>query len=154
MAQESHEDEASRQGGRVSGTPMHFTHPAPFEIPDEVWTAAGAPGWRPAARCYVASAYRDAVTDNPHDSLALGCVPLVLIVPPLRAGGAPGFVDKRMLRALGGMVAGEPIPAVLGQRLSDDPGALVQVVDGMHRFYASAALGFTHVPVAIRRRFE
>ncbi len=132
----------------------HFSHPTPFDIPDAMWTAAGAPGWRPTARCYVASAYRDAVTDNPHDDLAVEYVLLDLIVPPVRSGGAPWFVDERMLRALRGMVAGEPIPAVLGQRPNDDPGALVQIVDGMHRFYASAALGFTHLPVAVRPWFE
>ena len=133
---------------------MHFSHPAPFEIPDAVWAAAGAQGARPAAQCYVASAYRDALSGNPHYDLPVECVPLDLIVPPVRTGGAPWFVDERLLRSLHGMVAGEAVPAVLGQRPNDDPAALVEIVDGMHRFYASAALGFTHLPVAIRPYWE
>jgi hypothetical protein len=132
---------------------VHFSHPALFDIPDSVWTAAGTRGWRPATQSYVASAYRDALSGNPHEDLPVKCVPLDLIVPPVRTGGAPWFVDERMLRALHGMVAGDPVPAVLGQRENDDPAALVQIVDGMHRFYASAALGFTHLPVAIRPWF-
>lgn len=142
----------SRNGsaGSASIVTVHFPHPIPFDISDAVWTAAGAQGWLPAARCYVASAYRDALSGKPHDDLAVECVPLELIVPPLRTGGTPWFVDERLLRALRGMLAGEPVPAVLGQRPNDDPASFVQIVDGMHRFYASAGLGFTHLPVAIR----
>ncbi len=143
---------ASLYIGGTSGSilTVHFTHPIPFDIPDSVWLAAGANGWQPAQQCYVASAYRDALSGKPHGDLAADSVPLELIVPPVRNGGATWFVEERLLRALHGMVAGKPIPAVLGQRPNDDPATRVEIVDGMHRFYASTALGFTHLPIAIR----
>ena len=129
---------------------VHFAHPIPFDIPDSVWLAAGAQGWRPAAQSYVACAYRSPRSEIPQLDLAIEWLSLDQVVPPVRNGGAPGFVDWRMLRALRGMKAGDPVPAVLGQRRDDYSAALVPILDGMHRFYASAALGFTHLPVAIQ----
>lgn len=132
---------------------MRFETPIPFDIPDKLWAALAADGWHPSVPQYTASAYRNG-RDKIHDDLTIECVALDQIVPPVRTSGLPWFNDERLLRALQGMVAGETIPAVLGQRRNDDPTTRVQLVDGMHRFYASAALGFTHLPVAIQPWLE
>jgi hypothetical protein len=152
-------DRAPQLSDTACGTPppprhmmllMHFALPIPFDIPDAIWHAAGIAAWQPSAPAYFATAYRDALSDKPHEDLPIELVPIGRIAPPQNNGVARFLVDDRLLLVLQGFAAGVRLPAVLGQRPGDDPAADVQLVDGAHRFYASAAAGFTHLPVAIR----
>ncbi len=129
---------------------MRFALPIPFDIPDDIWHAAGIAAWQPSAAAYFATAYRDALSDRPHENLPIELVPIDRIAPPQNNGVARFLVDDRVLVILQGFVARVPLPAVLGQRPGDDPADDVQLVDGAHRFFTSAAAGFTHLPVAIR----
>jgi hypothetical protein len=129
---------------------MRFALPIPFDIPDHIWHGTGMAGWQPYACSYSAVAYRDALTDRPHEDLRVELVPIDRVEPPQNNGVARFLVDDRLLRVLQGFATGVPLPAVLGQRHDNDPMADVQVLDGAHRFYASVAVGFTHLPVAVR----
>ncbi|RTL22984.1 MAG: hypothetical protein EKK52_04930 [Burkholderiales bacterium] len=129
---------------------MRFALPIPFDIPDDIWHAAGIAAWQPSARAYSATAYRDAISGRPHEDLPIELVPIGRIEPPRNNGVARFLANDRLLRVLQGFVEGVPLPAVLGQRPGDDPTTDIQLVDGAHRFYASAAAGFTCLPVAIR----
>ena len=129
---------------------MHFALPIPFDIPDDIWHAAGIAAWQPSAPAYFATAYRDALSNRPHEDLPIELVPIGHSAPPQNNGVARFLVDDRPLVVLQAFATGVPLPAVLGQRPGDDPAADVQLVDGAHRFYAPAAAGFTHLPVAIR----
>jgi hypothetical protein len=95
-----------------------------------------------SAPAYFATAYRDAHSDRPHEDRPIELVSIGRIAPPQNNGVARFLVDDRLLLVLQGFAAGVPLPAVLGQRPGDDPAADVQLVDGAHRFYASAAAGF------------
>jgi hypothetical protein len=129
---------------------MRFALPIPFDIPDDIWHATGMAGWKPYASSYNAVAYRDAQTEQPYEDLRIEIVPLDRVEPPQNNGVARFLVNDRLRRVLQGFAAGTPLPAVLGQRLNDDSMADIQLVDGAHRFFASVAVGFTHLPVAVR----
>lgn len=133
---------------------MRFSSPIPFEIPDDVWSAAGAHRWIVDSASYRGSPYRDAISGREHPDIAIDLVPIGRIVAPQSAGASRFLVPDRLLSVLRAIVDGGTLPAVLGQRRNDDPAAEVELVDGAHRFFASAALGLTHLPVAIRPYWE
>jgi hypothetical protein len=57
-----------------------------------------------------------------------------------------------MVMVLRGIVRGDLLPTMpVHQRPGE---SLFRVVDGLHRFYASKALGFTHLPVSVVRYFD
>lgn len=130
---------------------MRFDWPIPFEIPDSVWSRSGAQTWQSVGVAFAASPYRSPKSETPHPEFPIEIVPIAAVTAPVRDAGTPLFVDHRLLDVLQAIVRGETLPAMLGQRCADHAENPVEVIDGMHRFYASAAVGFTHVPVAIRR---
>jgi hypothetical protein len=118
--------------------------PAEFEIPDPWWIEAGMPGFTRRG-----SAYRSSATDV-----------LVLddIEPPFRTKrlDAHGFVHDRLVSILKGFVADAELPPVdllVLPPLGDISAApfKYRVLAGVHRFYASIAVGFEFVPVTTRR---
>jgi hypothetical protein len=120
-------------------------HPAEFEIPDEWWSEAGMPGFRP-----LGSAYNSADGE---------LVQLNDIEPPYRLKRASltahGFNRERVVSILKGFQAGALLPPIDLLRIppthdiSGDPFTF-RVIDGFHRFYASIAVGFVFVPASLR----
>lgn len=119
--------------------------PCEFELPDEWWAEAGMVGFQPTTRAY-------------HSGQAADAVPLTQVEPPYRRPDVTkdwrGFDKARLLAALQGMVAGDEMPPVPLQAISDGhefPPApyAYRVRDGLHRLYASVAAGFTHLPAEL-----
>jgi len=124
--------------------------PAEFEIPDDWWNDAGITGFMPSVPAYRSTA---AVTHT---------IPLLDIEPPFRFPEYPkdfrGFERDRLIRILKGFVADdeiEPVRILILPALADisRPPFKYRVLDGVHRFYASVAAGFEHLPVAARECF-
>ena len=118
-------------------------HPASFELLDAWLAEAGAVGFTATAQAF-------ATTDRATD-----VVPLTNIEPPFRLRGYPkdfeGFDRARMVRILAGIVAGDaicPPKAIRLPRYEFMPSPFgFRIWDGLHRFYASIAMGFTHLPI-------
>jgi hypothetical protein len=105
-----------------------------FEIPDEWWSAAGMSGFTPRSSTYFASA---------HPTLATR----VLAIDQIRAfRHAPSVTDfdrDRMLSVLDAIRRHQVLPPIEVDRFTH------RLHDGLHRFHASIAAGFSHVPAAI-----
>lgn len=129
--------------------------PLAFEIPDAWLAEAGATGFKAAGASYRGTAYSIA-----GETL----VPLSAIAPMMRRtnvsrdhhgfrrrggpdGGPGGMVD--VVRA---MIEGIHLPPVQVRALrgTSVEGFAYAVQDGFHRFYASHALGFTHLPCLVQ----
>lgn len=119
--------------------------PAEFEIPDEWWIEAGMPGFTRGA-----PAFRSATADT---------VALYDIEPPFRLPSKPldwrGFDRARTVSILKGFVADAEIPPVdllILPPLADisAPPFKYRVLGGVHRFYASIAIGFDFLPSTMR----
>jgi hypothetical protein len=121
--------------------------PAEFEIPDDWWTEAGMAGFKPTEQTYRS-------TDEATDAIALRD-----IEPPFRWPEVPkdfrGFDRERMIAVLSGIAIGvslPPVPLLILPALPDISRApfAYRVLDGVHRFYASVAAGFTALPATVR----
>jgi len=132
---------------------MKFTRPVPFEIPDDVWQAAVGSAPRVAIDHFAHTFYRFH-EGPPHIDVPVELVPIDDIVPPIRDAGTPMFIADRLPRLLRAILVGDTLPAVLGQPTAPGAAHRLEIIDGFHRFYASAALGCSHVPVAVRQRFD
>ena len=108
-----------------------------FEVPDEWWLETGANDFKPRA-----SAYRFAPT--PGQDVAL--VPIAAFEPPRRSPPYPLLFRTQSLAILRGFAADAEIPPVTAEKLSVGPYSCM-LREGFHRFYLSAATGFTHLPV-------
>ena len=129
--------------------------PLAFEISDEWWSEAGAVGFQPNADCFVHTAC------GPLDHLAI--ISLRDVAPMLREPGSypnghgfrkhgpNGETLGGMVGVLTAIVTGEPLPPVKAcrTRAASAEGMSYKVFDGFHRFYASHALGFTHLPCVL-----
>lgn len=116
-----------------------------FEIDDELWRESGA-----AAFCVTMPAY--VFPANP--DLDVRLVPVSMVYAPVRDPGVIGLDPNRLLPVLKRFVSGDPVYAI---RAQERPGATdypLEVCDGYHRFYASIALGFTHLPLQVRPYFN
>jgi hypothetical protein len=132
---------------------MKFTRPVPFEISDEVLREALGTAPRAAIDHYAYTFYR--VGDRPpHSEIRVELVPINDIAPPMRDAGVAPFNADRLLSVLSGIATGDTLPAVLGQPTAPGAAHRIELVDGFHRFYVSAALGCARLPVAVRKRFE
>jgi hypothetical protein len=116
--------------------------PCDFEVPDDWWAEAGMASFEATANCYF------------HAGVP-AVVPLVQIEPPTRNPDVRpewrGFDRPRLISVLNGIAAGAELPPVPLQVIAnghDFPPApfIYRVRDGFHRFYASIAAGFTHLP--------
>lgn len=119
--------------------------PCEFELPDEWWAEAGMDGFRPSAPAYT--------PNGPAELVALR-----EIEPPSRFPEHPkdwrGFDRVRLISVLKGIAAGaeiEPVPLrqLPEEAFPDFAPYRFRVRNGVHRFYASIAAGFEHLPAVI-----
>jgi len=115
-------------------------------IPDDWKAEAGVQNFR------LSPLQRGFRCDGAHDLIALAD-----IEPPLRFSDRPlsanGFDHDRMVRLLSGIRDGVSLPAIFIER--GDPGQRrYRVREGVHRYHASLALGFSHVPAEIVERID
>ena len=107
-----------------------------FEIPDEWWREAGMPN-------YVSRSvsYRPGTTAR-----RVVMAPLPSIEVPRRTPGLLGLDRGRTVRALRCIAEDAPLPPVPAEELSGER-HLFMLRDGFHRYHASVAAGFTHLPL-------
>jgi hypothetical protein len=127
---------------------MRFPYPcfpAEFEIPDDWWAEAGIAGFRPSREAYCSD----------HRAPLLR---LEEIEPPPRSKGCErdfrGFDKMRLIGVLRDIVSGTKMEPVTVVKLAPRSEFILigydyQVNDGFHRYHATVAAGFTHIPVAI-----
>ena len=127
------------------------TPPLAFEIPDEWLFEAGVGQFCPTTLSYRSHNYT--VSSE-------FIVPLTDIISPIRCTGVEldyyGFRRSRgfdggcggMVTVLRAIVAGTHLPpiTVYGNNKQAGEKPSFRVRDGYHRFYASTALGFSHIP--------
>ena len=126
---------------------MHFTvagQGIDFEIHDDWWTEAGMSGFVPKSPAYDA--------DAPTHGVA-ATVPVGEVTAPRRDPGVQWFGHDRMVSILRGLASGDRMPRIPVYEAPQDC-RRYRPCDGFHRFYASIAAGFTHLPVEIVPRFE
>ena len=127
---------------------MHFRlshQPVEFEIPDEWFVAAGMTGFSPTAHAYVASSC---------DQYPTLVVPLQEVAAPTRNQGVTWFHKDRMVPILHGFRNGDVLPPIEVDEPPNKSGLRFRVRVGFHRFYASVAVGFLHLPVSVRPYFD
>jgi len=119
------------------------------EIDDGWFEEAGARGFRATTPAY------GALPDPELLEFPVLAVPLAQIVPPRRDPGYQWFHHDRMVRILKGIVSGNTLPTVPVHvpptASAETPYALR---NGLHRYYASRALGFTHLPLSVLPYFD
>ncbi len=120
--------------------------PLGFEIPDEWWLAAGMDRFRPAAPHFTPG-------EQP-EGRPVEVVPLDRLRPLVRSPGftmdASGFRRTGMVSVLQAIRDGAAIEPVHAFEIEggDDAGYHHGLYHGCHRFYASVAVGYTHIPIA------
>jgi hypothetical protein len=109
----------------------------PFCLEDECWDKAGMDGFEPGEPHY-----------TPLDQESLMIVDLRDIKPRVRK---QGFNRKRLLRILKGYRKQSGIPPI---RVAEnrDGAQPYRLIDGFHRFFSSAAAGFTHIPAVLEEK--
>lgn len=76
-------------------------------------------------------------------------VPMSAVAPPERNSDVRSFDEKRMILILRALRSGIPLPPVeLDEQAA--PPFRYKVYDGYHRYYASAAAGFSDLHVIVR----
>lgn len=117
---------------------------APFEIPTEWWEAAGMPGFVRSAPHYDFNFDRNGKV-----------VPVAEVAPPRRKPGCGGFSkdgfdEERMVSILRAFCAGKPLPPVEVTEVCINSALFrYRVYNGLHRYYASIAAAFSHLPVTV-----
>jgi hypothetical protein len=139
---------------------MRFVLPhdeSEFEIADAWWEASGAPGFVPLEPAYtvtegVNKGFEEFTSDSGVTIRSMHCptqlVALLYVAPPMREAGPPRFNETRMIQVLQAMCTGILQPPIEVWRGAPGEARLVPR-DGFHRFYASVALGFPMLPVAV-----
>jgi len=125
-----------------------------FEFPDEWWLEAGAPGFTPSRQSYLSTIH----TQDSEVILALQEIAPISRASNVtldsngfrRQGGVDGGLGG-MIDVLSAMVNGVPLPPMEVRRIggTSHKGFGYALRDGFHRFYASYALRYTHVPCLI-----
>lgn len=117
----------------------------PFEIPDVWWDAGGMLGFTPCARAF------SVAPQNADDTIV--DVPISDVTPPERNSGVQPFNEERMISILSAFRSGTPLPPIEVNETSAPP-YRYKVYDGYHRYYASAAAGFSNLAVIVRPLFD
>jgi hypothetical protein len=123
---------------------MKFKTPdgEPFEISTDLWQRAGMPDFVGSRCCYQTE-------DTP-----CTLVPTSDIVPLKREPGIPGFGenglnDGRLESILQAFRDDIQLPPVQLIELKSGGRYRYKIYHGVHRFYASVAAGFSHLPVKV-----
>lgn len=112
-----------------------------FEIPDDWWHFAEMEHFRPSPGGYYPYKIRP---ENDFD-----VVPITDIEPPRRDPGVPMLKKFKMMPVLFAFQSPEcALPAVEVYLATSGPYRFT-VHNGFHRFYASVAAGYKHLPVLI-----
>ncbi len=130
-----------------------------FEIPDDLWLDAGMHEFTRSAKAYsVCSPPYPRDSGLPQDPPDCSLVAITEIEPLIRSlkdgiPGAPLFASRdRLLRILRGIKNTSPIPPVW-LFLNEGGCYRYKIHQGVHRFYASVAAGFTHIPALVVEPF-
>jgi hypothetical protein len=138
---------------------LKFDHPSgkEFEIPDE-WLADGdLREW--LGRRRTDRAYRAGSPPYPEDA---ALPPVEAIIEPLDVikpfertlpTGTPFASKEQLLRILIGFKNGDLLPPVHVREAVPGPYRFT-LYHGAHRYYASLAAGFSHIPVVVSPRFK
>jgi hypothetical protein len=125
---------------------MKFYTPAPsveFEIPDDWWLFAGMDEFK----LYGGGFF-------PPNTPDCELVPLDQIEPPRRNATTPLFRKYKMVPVLFAFMSPEcALPPVELNPIEGSGRYRYKVHNGFHRYYASAAVGYTQLPVTIHEEF-
>jgi hypothetical protein len=130
-----------------------------FEIPDD-WLTADLREWLQEPRA--GTAYRVMSPPYPPDPQDIGIpqVEATLVrldaIEPVERTLSTGTVFESkasLLRILTGFKSGQPLPPVHAREAIPGPYRYT-LYNGAHRFYASLAAGFTHIPVVVSPRIK
>ena len=109
-----------------------------FEIPDEWLAAAEVTGFKAERQAYLPS------PGSPSE-----LVELSHILPPVRLAGVPQFEPSRMISILVAIRTSSPLPPIIAHGPAPGHTAKYSVREGMHRYYASVAMGFSSIPAIL-----
>ena len=122
---------------------MIFTTPSgtSFEIVDDWWQFAEMEGFSPNGGNY----YPYATGEK-----SVQIVPLPLVEPPQRAQAIAPFKKYKLVPVLLAFQSPEcALPPIAVVELHSGP-YRYRVINGYHRYYASAAVGYANVPVIVQ----
>jgi hypothetical protein len=120
-------------------TPNYDTH---FHIPDDWWSFCDMPMFIPEGECY-----------NYDPEFGRVIIVNINAIKPPRLNEMPVFEKHKMIPVL--LAIGNPggmLPPVEVAPKSLLNGYSLEVLQGIHRFYASIAVGYSHIPVVIYPR--
>ncbi|MGE3757733.1 MAG: hypothetical protein AB7H97_08255 [Pseudobdellovibrionaceae bacterium] len=118
-----------------------------FEIPDEWWAFADMKLFDRRGDFYYYGGY-------PESAQAM-VVALDDVEPPVRTGGSPLFRKYKLLPVLFALTSPEcHLPPVVVTHLTQRSAYRFKVTNGLHRYYASAAVGFSKLPVVFESTRE
>ncbi|MTW18780.1 hypothetical protein GJ689_21500 [Rhodoplanes serenus] len=119
-----------------------------FEIPDEWWQFAEMDRFSPH-RGGGYFPYRAGAEED------VEVVPIGDVEPPQRSEGVPLFKKYKLLPVLFAFTSPEcELPPVEVNVIDSGGRYRFRVKNGYHRFYASAAVGYTRLPIILRQPFE
>jgi len=127
--------------------PMKFKTPSgiDFEIPDDWWSFAEMNDFSVCR-----TTYTHGRPESYPEEIETREVSLDEIEPPMRAQGIAQFHKSRMLPILLAFrFPGCALPPVQVRLKIPSGRYRFKVYDGFHRYYASVAAGFTHLPVTV-----
>lgn len=117
-----------------------------FEIPDAWLREGNAIGFSPTTPAYLFEP--DPVWPN------VVVVPFSEVAPIVRDAGVVGLHEDRTVSLLRAITTGHAVPAVEADEPTQPMVRRYRVRNGYHRFYISAALGFSHVPLSVKPYFD
>ena len=116
-----------------------------FQISNECWQRSGMRDFVPSGSAYTAIS---------EETEPIIMAPIADISPPERdLGNKLVFYKERMEAVLGAISKIIPLPPIEVEQ-SECGGYRYKLSHGVHRYYASAAAGFSHVPVVVRQHFD
>lgn len=120
-------------------------HSLDFIIPDEWWLEAGMDSFVKKSSSYQPDR-------SIYESMGIEIIPLRLIFPQRRSAGIPDFQYARMLKILKGIRNDSLLPPVFlieSELDIEKLGYKFSLKDGFHRYRASVAAGFSHIPAVV-----
>ena len=119
--------------------------PIDFEIPDEWLTEANVLGFVPRTVAYASSSDPEWPTT---------IVPLFQVAAPVRNPGVEGLHKERAVSILRAVSLEQILTPLKADQPPHTSVFKYRVRNGYHRFYISAALGFSHLPLSVRPYFD